>query len=79
MSGISARRGMLTVDRFDSAEAVHEYFKNHYGPTISAYRSIADNPVLVASLDAQLVELARSHLRDGVMQWEYLLVTARKW
>lgn len=79
VSGISARRGMLTVDRFDSAEAVHEYFKNHYGPTISAYRSIADNPVLVASLDAQLVELARGHLRDGVMQWEYLLVTARKW
>jgi ubiquinone/menaquinone biosynthesis C-methylase UbiE len=76
---LSARRGMLTVDRFDSAEAVHEYFKHHYGPTINAYRNIADNPVLVASLDAQLVELAQRHLTHGVMRWEYLLVIARKW
>ena len=75
---ISARRGMLAVDRFDSAHAVHNYFKNHYGPTINAYRTIGNNPVLAATLDAQLVELTEKHLRDGVMEWEYLLVTARK-
>jgi hypothetical protein len=34
--------------------------------------------VLVATLDAQLVELAQQHLNDGVMGWEYMLVTARK-
>ncbi|WP_375483409.1 class I SAM-dependent methyltransferase [uncultured Mycobacterium sp.] len=76
---ISARRGMLTVDRFDSPESVHEYFKHHYGPTINAYRNIADNSVLVQSLDAQLVELARRHMSKGVMQWEYLLVVASRW
>ena len=39
---VSAQRGMLTVDRFDSADALHNYFKNHYGPTINAYRAIGE-------------------------------------
>jgi hypothetical protein len=34
--------------------------------------------VLSATLDAQLIELAEQHLNDGVMEWEYLLLTARK-
>ncbi|MGH3968551.1 MAG: class I SAM-dependent methyltransferase [Mycobacterium sp.] len=76
---ISAQRGMLRVDRFHSAEAVHEYVKDHYGPTINAYRNIGDNPVLAAELDTQLIELARRHFTRGVMEWEYLLVTARKY
>lgn len=78
VTDVSARRGMLAVDRFESADAVHNYFKSHYGPTINAYRTIGNNPVLAATLDAQLVELADKHLRDGIMGWEYLLVTARK-
>ena len=71
-------RGMLEVNRFDSAEAVHEYFKNHYGPMIEAYANIGDNPVLAAELESQLVELAQQHLADGAMGWEYLLLTALK-
>lgn len=78
VSDIDVRRHMLRVDRFASAEAVHEYFKTHYGPTINAYRNIGDNPVLTATLDTQLIELARRHWHDGVMGWEYLLCTARK-
>jgi SAM-dependent methyltransferase len=78
VSDLSTQRGMLTVDRFGSAEEVHEYFKTHYGPTINAYRNIGDNPVLTATLDAQLTELADQHLDNGVMGWEYLLVTAQK-
>ncbi|ORW11669.1 class I SAM-dependent methyltransferase [Mycobacterium kyorinense] len=78
VSDISMERGTLRVDRFDSAEAVHSYFKNHYGPTINAYRNIGNNPVLAATLDDQLTELAQQHLVDGAMEWEYLLVTARK-
>ena len=45
------------------------------------YRSIADDPERVAALDAELVELARRHDRgvvQTVMEWEYLLITARK-
>ena len=78
VSDVRTRRAMLKVNRFNSAQAVHEYFKNHYGPTINAYRTIGNNSVLAATLDAQLVELAQQHLNDGVMGWEYLIVTARK-
>jgi ubiquinone/menaquinone biosynthesis C-methylase UbiE len=75
---VTTQRGMLRVNRFDCAEAVHDYFKNHYGPTIEAYANIGDNPVLAAELDAQLIELARQYLVDGAMQWEYLLLTMKK-
>ena len=75
---VTTARGMLEVDRFDCATAVHDYFKNHYGPTIEAYANIGHNRVLSAELDAQLVELAQEYLADGVMGWEYLLLTAEK-
>jgi SAM-dependent methyltransferase len=75
---IKTQRQMLRVDRFGSAQAVHEYFKTHYGPTINAYSNIGNNHVLTATLDAQLTELADQHLDNGVMGWEYLLVTAQK-
>ncbi len=75
---LTALRGQLEVTRFGSAEAVHDYFKNHYGPTIEAYANIGHNGVLAAELDAQLVELADQYLTDSVMHWEYLLVTAER-
>ncbi|OBG64815.1 MULTISPECIES: class I SAM-dependent methyltransferase [unclassified Mycobacterium] len=75
---VTAVCGLLKVNRFDSAEAVHAYFKNHYGPTIEAYTNIGHNRVLAAELDAQLVELAEQYLAYGSMDWEYLLVTAEK-
>jgi SAM-dependent methyltransferase len=75
---ISTRRDVLLVDRFQTAEDVHYYFKNHYGPTIEAFANIGDNGVLAAALDAQLIELAQEYLVDGVMDWEYLLLTAEK-
>ncbi|MEB4210456.1 class I SAM-dependent methyltransferase [Mycobacterium sp. 94-17] len=75
---ITTSRRLLPVSRFDSAEAVHAYFKEHYGPTIEAYANIGHNRVLAAELDAQLVELAQQHLTEGTMGWEYLLLTAEK-
>jgi SAM-dependent methyltransferase len=78
VGGVTTVRDLLEVNRFDSAEAVHGYFKNHYGPTIEAYANIGHNRVLAAELDAQLVELAQQHLAGGTMRWEYLLVTAHK-
>ncbi len=76
--GVTPMRGLLEVKRFSSAEAVHHYFKNHYGPMIEAYANIGHNPVLAAELDAQLVELAQQYLISGAMRWEYLLLTAEK-
>jgi ubiquinone/menaquinone biosynthesis C-methylase UbiE len=76
--GLKTQRDMLRVNRFDSAEAVHSYFKNHYGPTIEAYANIGENAVLAAELDTLLIELAQQYLTDGAMEWQYLLLTAEK-
>ncbi|ORV15306.1 class I SAM-dependent methyltransferase [Mycobacterium celatum] len=75
----SAQRRTLLVDRFADGAAFRDFFKAHYGPTISAYQAIADEPERVAALDAELAELGDRQLRgSSAMQWEYLLVTARK-
>jgi ubiquinone/menaquinone biosynthesis C-methylase UbiE len=76
--GVEMQRGTLEVNRFESTDVVHRYFKNHYGPTIEAYANIGHNRMLTAELDAQLVELAHEYLADGTMQWEYLLLVADK-
>jgi hypothetical protein len=78
---VVARRQMVTVDRFAHPGAFLDYFKANYGPTIAAYRGMAGDPERVAALDHALAELARDHLRGeekAVMEWEYLLLTARK-
>ena len=58
-----------------------DFFKANYGPTIAVYRFIADDPEQVAALDRDLVELAeRFDTGTGrfEMDWEYLLLTARR-
>ncbi|MEP6696629.1 MAG: class I SAM-dependent methyltransferase [Pseudonocardiales bacterium] len=79
VTDILAKRQSLSVETFNSAEAFRDYFKKHYGPTIAAYRNIADDSTRTATLDRELVDLARRHGADhGVMQWDYLLVTGRR-
>ena len=80
MTDVSVRRQAVTVDRFADPEAFRDYFKSRYGPTVAAYKGIADDPKRVAALDRDLAELARNHDRGTertVMDWEYLLFTAR--
>ena len=74
----SAHRQKVRIDRFPTAEAFREFFKACYGPTIATYKAIADQPERVAALDAELAALAERHLDGGAMNWEYLLLTARK-
>ncbi len=82
VTDVVARRQSVTVDRFAAPDAFRDYFKTKYGPTVAAYRRIAGEPHLVAALDADLTDLARRHDQGGegqtVMEWEYLLITARK-
>ena len=74
---VSTKR-CLTVDRFTDGTAFRDYFKANYGPTITAYRGIADQPERVAALDTALAELGdRALAGTSTMEWEYLLVTAR--
>lgn len=81
VTDVVARRQSLRVDGFATPEAFRDFFKANYGPTVAAYRGIADDPERTAALDRDLAELARRNDRgDGatVMEWEYLLLTARR-
>jgi hypothetical protein len=67
----------LRVDGLREPDAFREYFKANYGPTIAAYRAIADQPERVAELDQALLDLvARNREPDGSLAWEYLMVVA---
>jgi len=71
----------LRLSYFTTPEAFRDYFKINYGPTISTYRSIADDPDRVAALDQDLADLARRFdvgTDSTVLDWEYLVFIARK-
>ncbi len=78
VTDLVARQQTLRVDRFSDGAQFRDFFKANYGPTIAVYRYIADDPAKVAALDADLASLGDRFLDDGVMGWEYLLVTARR-
>ncbi len=79
VTDVEVRRATVRVDHFGSAEEFRDYFKANYGPTIAAYRNLADQPERAAELDEALAELARrDDLGWGAMDWEYLLLTARR-
>jgi SAM-dependent methyltransferase len=74
----SAQRAVLRVTAFAGAESFRDRFRSQYGPTVAVYRNVAAEPERVRALDEALVELARGAGADeGVMEWEYLLLTAR--
>jgi SAM-dependent methyltransferase len=81
VTDVVARRQTLQVDHFERPEDFRDYFKAFYGPTIAVYRAIADDRERVSALDADLADLARRFDRGTggtVMDWEYLLLTARR-
>jgi SAM-dependent methyltransferase len=79
VTDFTAQRRVLRVDRFADGAAFRDFFKTYYGPTISAYRGIAGTPNRAAALDTELAELGdRCLAGSSTMEWEYLLVTARK-
>lgn len=75
---LQLERRTLRVTEFASGEQFRDFFKANYGPTIVTYRAIADEADRVAELDAALADLGDRSLVDGVMEWEYLLVTAQR-
>jgi SAM-dependent methyltransferase len=76
---ISVRVQDVRVDRFAGPEEFRDYFKTMYGPTVAAYRGLADQPERAVELDRELADLARRHgASTRAMDWEYLLFTARK-
>ena len=76
---LTARQQNLRVTHFASGAEFRDYFKANYGPTIAVYRSLAEALERTAALDAELAALGdRFDLGGGAMDWEYLLVTARR-
>jgi SAM-dependent methyltransferase len=78
---VRAETRTLRVTHYTSPEAFRDYFKTNYGPTISAYRFIADDPDRVAALDHDLAELGQRFdigTDSYVLDWEYLIFIARK-
>ncbi|MFJ9664830.1 class I SAM-dependent methyltransferase [Streptomyces sp. NPDC101219] len=83
ITDVTAERRTLVVDRLGSPEEFRDFFKTRYGPVISVYASLADDPGRTAALDRDLADLGRRHDRGGegegtVLDWEYLLFTARR-
>ncbi|HEX5994138.1 MAG TPA: class I SAM-dependent methyltransferase, partial [Jiangellales bacterium] len=77
-----AERRILDVDRFLSGAEFRDFFKATYGPTIAVYQRLAaaGDTVGMADLDRALAELGDEYMRPDtrVMEWEYLLLTARR-
>ncbi|MGY1741658.1 MULTISPECIES: class I SAM-dependent methyltransferase [unclassified Blastococcus] len=81
VTDLVARRQTVTVTGQPSPEAWRDYWKTVYGPTIVAYRTVADDPERTAALDRDLTALAARYDHGSgaiAMDWEYLLVTARR-
>lgn len=78
VTDVVAETRALRVEVFADGAAFRDFFKRTYGPTIAVYRSLADDPERTAELDAALAALGDDALRDGAMEWEYLLLRARR-
>ena len=73
-----AHQQALLVDRFADGAQFRDFMKANYGPTIAVYRFVADDSEKVAALDADMAALGDRFLDEGVMPWEYLIVTAKR-
>jgi ubiquinone/menaquinone biosynthesis C-methylase UbiE len=79
VTDLVTERRMLTVDHFPDGAAFRDYFKAVYGPTIAAYRNIEGDAERIAALDEAIAQVGDAVLQgNSTMEWEYLLVTARK-
>lgn len=82
VTDLDARRETVRIEGFADPVAFRDYFKARYGPMAAAYQQIAGDQDKVAGLDRDLAELAARHDLRGMpslaMDWEYLLVTARR-
>jgi ubiquinone/menaquinone biosynthesis C-methylase UbiE len=81
VTDVEARRESLRVEAFETPEAFRDFFKATYGPTISVYKNVGDDADRAEDLDAELADLGRRYdygSSTTVMDWEYLIFTARK-
>ena len=78
VTDVVAETRTLPVPLFADGASFRDFFKRTYGPTIAVYRSLADDPARTAELDEALAAHGDRYVGDGAMEWEYLLLTARR-
>jgi len=83
VTDLHMERDVLPVDIFDDPVEYRDYFKERYGPTIVAYRNIADDPERTRELDDAFAELSRRANRapegqPAHFEQEYLLLVGRR-
>jgi len=79
VTDVRASQQLLNAGDLSDPVAFRVYFKRNYGPTIAAYRGLAEDPERTAELDQALLDLVeRFRTPDGKVEWEYLLVIATK-
>jgi SAM-dependent methyltransferase len=77
VSDLRASQQLLRARGMEDPSAFRDYFKQNYGPTIAAYRGLADDQARTAELDEALAALVdRFRSPEGTVDWEYLLVVA---
>ncbi|GAA4560797.1 class I SAM-dependent methyltransferase [Pseudonocardia xishanensis] len=79
VTDVGVTRASVLIDRFATPQAWLDHWKTVYGPTVAAYRGIADDPDRVAALDRALLAVAGRFDRgtgSTVLEWEYVVVTA---
>lgn len=76
---LEAHTHTLRVDTFGSGAQFRDFFAAYYGPTIAAFRNVADDPQRTAELSRAVADLADQFgANSGVMEWEYLLVVGQR-
>jgi SAM-dependent methyltransferase len=79
VTDVEASQQLLGAGDLSDPAAFRDYFKTNYGPTIAAYRGLAEDPERTAELDQALLDLVeRFRTPEGTVEWEYLLVVATK-
>jgi SAM-dependent methyltransferase len=82
VTNLRMTRDVVVWDRFARALDLREYFKERYGPTIAAYRNLADQPDRARALDDDLGAFAERNDRGDAhgahFTAEYLVVTATR-
>jgi ubiquinone/menaquinone biosynthesis C-methylase UbiE len=73
---------LLPCNEFDTPRDLVEYYKQHFGPTITVYESVRDDPTRLAALDRDFLEFAEQENRGepdaAFYEFEYLLTVGRK-
>jgi 2-polyprenyl-6-hydroxyphenyl methylase/3-demethylubiquinone-9 3-methyltransferase len=83
VSDLTFTRRVQVMDIFDDPAAMVAYYREHFGPTVMAYASVADDPERRAALDATFLDFAtrsNSGAPGGRARYEmeHVLVVARR-